>query len=89
MPNIGKDIRDLEVEDLLGYDAVLHLAGLSNDPLGFLNPETTFDINYRASVRLGEIAKSAEFDVSSMHLLAAITARLVMSSLTRQGQATQ
>ena len=59
MPNIGKDIRDLEVEDLLGYDAILHLAGLSNDPLGFLNPETTFDINYRASVRLAETAKCA------------------------------
>src|SRR5262249_29249809 len=54
VPNIGKDVRDLEVEDVLGYDAVLHLAGLSNDPLGFLNPETTFDINHRASVRLAE-----------------------------------
>src|SRR5262245_19392345 len=59
VPNMGKDIRDLEVEDVLGYDAILHLAGLSNDPLGFLNPETTFDINYRASVRLAETAKCA------------------------------
>jgi nucleoside-diphosphate-sugar epimerase/SAM-dependent methyltransferase len=57
VPNLGKDVRDLEVRDLVGYDAVLHLAALSNDPLGFLNPETTFDINYRASVRLAEIAK--------------------------------
>src|SRR5262245_60102645 len=57
--NLGKDIRDLELPDLLSYDAVLHLAGLSNDPLGFLNPEVTFDINYQASVRLAEIAKRA------------------------------
>jgi len=59
VPNIGKDIRDLEVEDVLGYDAILHLAGLSNDPLGFLNPQMTFDINHLASVRLAETAKCA------------------------------
>jgi nucleoside-diphosphate-sugar epimerase/SAM-dependent methyltransferase len=57
VPNIGKDIRDLEAWDVHGFDAILHLAGLSNDPLGFLNPELTFDINYRASVRLAEMAK--------------------------------
>ena len=56
---INKDIRDVEVEDLRGFDAVCHLAGLSNDPLGNLNPELTFDINYRASVRLAEVAKEA------------------------------
>ena len=54
-----KDIRDLEVADLLGFDAVVHLAGLSNDPLGDLNPEVTYDINHRASVRLAGIAKRA------------------------------
>jgi nucleoside-diphosphate-sugar epimerase len=59
VPNLGKDVRDLEIEDVLGYDAILHLAGLSNDPLGFLNPEMTFELNYRASVRLAEIAKGA------------------------------
>ncbi len=47
----------MEVEDVLGYDAILHLAGLSRDPLCFLRPETTFDINYQASVRLAETAK--------------------------------
>lgn len=59
VPTIRKDIRDLEVADLLGFDAVLHLAGLSNDPLGDLNPDTTFDINHRASVRLAALAKCA------------------------------
>jgi nucleoside-diphosphate-sugar epimerase len=59
IPTVRKDIRDVEAADLEGYDAVLHLAGLSNDPLGNLNPELTFDINYRASVRLAELARKA------------------------------
>jgi nucleoside-diphosphate-sugar epimerase len=59
VPTIFKDVRDVEVEDLRGFDAVCHLAGLSNDPLGNLNPELTYDINYRASVRLAEVAKAA------------------------------
>jgi nucleoside-diphosphate-sugar epimerase len=59
IPSIRKDIRDAELEDLLGFDAVLHLAGLSNDPLGNINPQLTYDINYRASVRLAELAKKA------------------------------
>jgi nucleoside-diphosphate-sugar epimerase len=42
-----------------GFDAIIHLAGISNDPLGDLNPECTYDINYRASVRLAKIAKEA------------------------------
>jgi len=57
-PEINKDIRDVEMADLEGFDAIIHLAGLSNDPLGDLNPELTYDINYRASVRLAEMAKS-------------------------------
>lgn len=56
-PTILKDVRDVEAADLEGYDAVLHLAGLSNDPLGDLNPELTADINYRASVRLAKLAR--------------------------------
>jgi nucleoside-diphosphate-sugar epimerase len=59
VPNIQKDVRDAELEDLRGFDAVLHLAGLSNDPLGNFNPELTYDINHRASVRLAELAKQA------------------------------
>jgi nucleoside-diphosphate-sugar epimerase len=59
VPAISKDVRDVEQSDLDGFEAVLHLAGLSNDPLGDLNPELTFDINWRASVRLAELAKKA------------------------------
>jgi len=61
-PNIvevNKDIRDMDLSDLRGYDAIIHLAGLSNDPLGDLNPELTYEINYKASVRLAELAKEA------------------------------
>lgn len=58
IPFIKKDIRDIEKSDLEGFDAILHLAGLSNDPLGDLDPELTFEINHKASVRLAELAKS-------------------------------
>jgi nucleoside-diphosphate-sugar epimerase len=56
---IEKDIRDVTVADLRGFDGVLHLAGLSNDPLGDLNPSLTFDINHTASVHLAKTAKVA------------------------------
>jgi nucleoside-diphosphate-sugar epimerase len=59
VPNIGKDVRDLEVADLVGYDAVIHLAALSNDPLGDLDPQVTFAINHLGSVRVAELAKAA------------------------------
>ncbi|WP_075109834.1 NAD-dependent epimerase/dehydratase family protein [Halofilum ochraceum] len=52
-----KDVRDIEAGDLEGIDAVVHLAALSNDMLGDLNPEWTWDINYRASVRVAELAR--------------------------------
>src|SRR5215475_14524155 len=57
VPTISKDVRDVEVADLVGFDAVLHLAALSNDPLGNLRPELTDDINHQASVRMAELAK--------------------------------
>ncbi|WP_342747350.1 SDR family oxidoreductase [Hydrococcus rivularis] len=57
IPEIKKDIRDVEASDLEGFDAVLHLAGLSNDPLGNLNPDLTYEINHLASVRLAKLAK--------------------------------
>lgn len=57
--SINKDVRDVEPADLEGFDAVLHLAGLSNDPLGNFDPELTYDINHRASVRLAIAAKQA------------------------------
>ncbi len=56
-PSIRKDLRDVEAADLKGFDAVIHLAGLSNDPLGNLNPNLTYDINHHASVRLAQLAK--------------------------------
>jgi nucleoside-diphosphate-sugar epimerase len=59
IPEIRKDIRDAELADVESYDAILHLAGLSNDPLGDLNPELTAEINYRASVRLAQLALDA------------------------------
>jgi nucleoside-diphosphate-sugar epimerase len=59
VPQLAKDIRDLEPADLQGIDAVVHLAALSNDPIGNLNTEWTEEINFRASVRLAELAKAA------------------------------
>ena len=56
IPEICKDIRDVELADVEGYDAILHLAGLSNDPLGYLNPELTAKINHDASVRIAKMA---------------------------------
>jgi nucleoside-diphosphate-sugar epimerase len=57
-PTILKDVRDVEAGDLKGFDAVFHLAALSNDPLGNLDPEVTYDINHAASVRLAQLAKT-------------------------------
>ncbi|MGH7233310.1 MAG: NAD-dependent epimerase/dehydratase family protein [Nitrospiraceae bacterium] len=59
VPWLRKDIRDLTVADLRGIDAVVHLAALSNDPIGNLQAEWTEDINCRASVRLAELSKAA------------------------------
>lgn len=59
VPEILKDLRDVETSDLEGFEAVIHLAALSNDPLGNLDPQLTFDINYRASVGLARKAKKA------------------------------
>jgi len=56
---IRKDVREVEAADLRGFDAVVHLAALSNDPLGDLNAGLTYDINHLASVRLAEAAKAA------------------------------
>ncbi len=59
VPMLFKDVRDVELADVEGFDAILHLAGLSNDPLGDLNPELTYEINHEASLRLAELAKQA------------------------------
>lgn len=59
IPETRKDIRDVEAKDVAGYDAVLHLAGLSNDPLGDLSPSLTYGINHKASVRLAALCKES------------------------------
>jgi nucleoside-diphosphate-sugar epimerase len=59
IPEMRKDLRDLGQKDLVGFDAVLHFAALSNDPLGDLNADLTYAINHRASVQLATLAKAA------------------------------
>ncbi|MBB5702838.1 nucleoside-diphosphate-sugar epimerase [Ochrobactrum daejeonense] len=59
VPTIRKDVRDVSPRDLEGLDAVIHLAALSNDPLGNLNEELTYDINHRASVAMAKAAREA------------------------------
>jgi nucleoside-diphosphate-sugar epimerase len=59
IPGIRKDLRSLTVADLQGFEAVLHLAALSNDPIGNLNPQLTYEINHLASVKLAKLAKAA------------------------------
>jgi nucleoside-diphosphate-sugar epimerase len=54
-----RDVREIAPRDLEGFDAVVHLAALCNDPLGNLNPELTLEINFRASVRLAKLAREA------------------------------
>ncbi|GAA5091705.1 NAD-dependent epimerase/dehydratase family protein [Nocardia iowensis] len=58
-PGLTMDLRDVTVDHLRGFDAVIHLAALSNDPLGALAPEITYAINHHASVRLARLAKEA------------------------------
>jgi nucleoside-diphosphate-sugar epimerase len=59
IPNLNVDLRDITAEPLRGFDAVIHLAALSNDPLGNVNPELTYGINLHASVKLARAAKEA------------------------------
>lgn len=56
---VRMDLRDVQVADLRGFDAVMHLAALSNDPVGDVNPQCTYDINHLGSVRLARLAKEA------------------------------
>lgn len=59
IPELKKDIRDIDISDVQGFEAIIHLAGLSNDPLGNLNPKLTYEINHLASVRMAKLAKKA------------------------------
>jgi nucleoside-diphosphate-sugar epimerase len=76
VPIIRKDMRDAGADDLVGFDAIIHLAALSNDPLGNLRPGITDEINHRASVRLATLAKAA-----------AVPRFLFASSCSNYGQA--
>lgn len=58
-PGLAMDVRDVDSADLAGFDAVIHLAALSNDPLGSLAPKITYDINQHASTRLAKAARDA------------------------------
>ena len=73
VPHIRKDVRDAQAGDFDGIDAVIHLAALSNDPLGNLNPDITYSINHRASVQLARLAKDAEVGAFYWRHHAAIT----------------
>ena len=59
IPAIEKDVRDVEPRDLEGFDAIIHLVALSNDPLSDLDPESTYEINYKGSVAMAQAAKQA------------------------------
>ena len=59
IPEVRKDIRDVQLEDLTGFNAVIHLAAISNDPIGNLNPQLTYEINHLGSVHLAQLAKEA------------------------------
>lgn len=59
LPALEMDVRDVRADHLAGFDAIVHLAALSNDPVGDLSPGLTYEINHRATVRLAELAKAA------------------------------
>jgi len=58
-PTLVKDVRELEASDLAGFDAIVHLGELSNDPAGELAPHVTYEINHKGSVRLAELARKS------------------------------
>ena len=81
--SLRADVRDVESEDLVGFDAVIHLAAVCNDPVGDLNPQATYDINHLASVRLAEKAGRPACRASCSPPRAASTARPATRCWTR------
>ena len=59
VPTIKRDVRDVTPQDVEGFEAIIHLAALSNDPLGHVNPDLTRDINQEATIRIAQLAKAA------------------------------
>ena len=78
VPSIRKDIRDVTPEDLRGFDAVIHLAALSNDPLGCIDESCTYDINHHGSVAIARAAKVSRRDT--------VPLRVVMQSVRSRRQ---
>ena len=89
VPTLDIDLRDVTVADLLGFDAVIHLAALSNDPLADLNPLLTYSINRDASIRLAEAAKAAGVRAFYSHRHAACTGVVVTKNSTRARRLTR
>ncbi len=87
---LSKDIRLLSAEDLAGVDAVVHMAELSNDPLAYLAPEVTYDINHRGSLHVAATAKAAGVSrfvyTSSCSVYGAATADVVDETSALQPQ---
>ncbi|MGZ4416112.1 MAG: NAD-dependent epimerase/dehydratase family protein, partial [Gaiellaceae bacterium] len=62
VPQLHVDVRDVRPEHLAGFDAVVHLAALSNDPLGDMRPELTHEINFHATAKVAAAAKAASVE---------------------------
>jgi len=81
VPGARRDLRELRPEDVAGFDAVVHLGALSNDPIGNLDEGWTEEINFRASVRLAELAREAgvrRFLFSSSCIMYGVSEALVV-----------
>jgi nucleoside-diphosphate-sugar epimerase len=83
VPEIEGDIRDAAPADLDGSDAFIHLAALSNDRLGDINPELTYDINHRATTHLARLARDAGVERFLFRRRAATTEPAVTTCWTR------
>ena len=86
---IRADLRDVDGSLLKGFDAVIHLAALSNDPFGDFDAELTYDINHRATVRLARLAREAGAGGSCSRRRAATTAPPVTTCWTRPHRSTR
>jgi nucleoside-diphosphate-sugar epimerase len=79
---LAMDVRDVQAEHLGGFDAVVHLAAISNDPMGSLNPACTYDVNHAASLRLARLAREAGVErflfASSCSLYGAASTEVVL-----------
>ena len=82
------DIRDVTPEDVEGFDAIIHLAAISNDPIGHLNPEATYGVNAHGAVHMAKMAKGLGFLAFSSRRPARSMARLATSRLTRLADST-